>query len=292
MKTALVTGVNGQLGSEIKELFDNNYLNISELIDITFTYKNTLNLVEFSEVKNYIQNNDFDYIINCAAYTNVDKAESEKDLAFLINSEAVKNIIQSLNNKTRIIHISTDYVFDGESNVPYSENMPTNPTSVYGKSKMDGEKHVTDYKNSLIIRTSWLYSKFRNNFAKSMLKFAKEREELNVVFDQIGTPTYAKDLAAAILQIIKQSIENDHFISGIYHYSNEGVCSWYDFAKAIIEKSNLNCKINPIESKDYPTPVKRPFYSVLNKHKIKSTYNIEIPHWTDSLNEFFNDLGK
>jgi dTDP-4-dehydrorhamnose reductase len=292
MKNALVTGANGQLGSELKALFDRNYLNIYETTNIIFTDIDTLNLSEPSEVQSYLQNNKFDYIINCAAYTNVDKAESEKDLAFKINSEAVKNILLSLDRSTKFIHISTDYVFDGNNNFPYTEDMSPNPTSVYGKSKMEGEKHAQEHKNSIVIRTSWLYSNFGNNFAKSMLKYSQEREELKVVFDQIGTPTLAKNLAEAILQIISQSINKDYFVPGIYHYSNEGVCSWYDFAKAIVDKSNPKCKVNPIESKDYPTPVKRPFYSVLNKHKIKSTYNIEIPHWTDSLNIFFDDLQK
>ncbi|MBI9053491.1 MAG: dTDP-4-dehydrorhamnose reductase [Bacteroidales bacterium] len=292
MKKALVTGANGQLGSELKALFDHNYLNICETTNIIFTDIDTLNLSEPSEVESYLQNNKFDYIINCAAYTNVDKAESEKNLAFKINSEAVKNILLSLDRSTKFIHISTDYVFDGNNNFPYTEDMSPNPTSVYGESKMEGETHAQEHKNSIIIRTSWLYSSFGNNFAKSMLKYSQEREELKVVFDQIGTPTLAKNLAEAILQIISQSINKEYFVPGIYHYSNEGVCSWYDFAKAIVDKSNTKCKVNPIESKDYPTPVKRPFYSVLNKHKIKSTYNIEIPHWTDSLNIFFNDLQK
>ena len=167
----------------------------------------------------------------------------------------------------------------------------TNPQSVYGNSKLDGEKLALDYDKSIVIRTSWLYSIFGNNFPKTIHKLCKERESLNVIFDQIGTPTYAFDLAIAILQIVNQSTKENKFASGIYHYSNEGVCSWYDFAKAIADKAYSNCIINPIESKEYPAPVKRPFYSVLNKGKIKSTFNIKIPHWQDSLNEYFKNLN-
>lgn len=287
MKNILITGSNGQLGSEISALFNGNFINIKEIADFYFTDIDTLDLTNQTKLKKYIENNYIDFVINCAAYTDVGKAELEKDLAFKINAECVNNIVKSINKKTKFIHISTDYVFNGNSYIPYTEDMPTKPESVYGESKKLGEEYALKSEQSLIIRTSWLYSNFGNNFAKTIQKLCKEKDELNVIFDQIGTPTYANDLAKAIFKIIDQSINKNHFVPGIYHYSNEGVCSWYDFAKAIVDKTNSSCKVNPIESKDYPSPVKRPFYSVLNKHKIKSTYNINIPHWINSLESFF-----
>jgi dTDP-4-dehydrorhamnose reductase len=291
MKNILITGAKGQLGSEIESLYLNKYKDISELANFSFTDIDSLDLSNSEDVKQYINETTFDYIINCAAYTNVDKAESDKDQAFLINSKSVKNIVESMNDNTKFVHISTDYVFDGNAHIPYTEEMPTSPTSVYGESKREGELYCLKSNNSMVIRTSWLYSSFGNNFAKTMLKLGKEREELKVVFDQVGTPTYAKDLARAIIEIISQSIINSHFVPGVYHYSNEGICSWYDFAKTIIDQSKSKCMVTPIESKDYPTPVKRPFYSVLNKHKIKNTFNITIPHWTEGLKEFFTDIN-
>jgi dTDP-4-dehydrorhamnose reductase len=222
-------------------------------------------------------------IINCAAYTAVDKAEQEDNLAFLINASAV-GILARVASKYNalLIHISTDYVFDGKGYKPYMEEDPTNPVSLYAKSKHAGERQVQSYSNrALIIRTSWLYSEFGNNFVKTMMKYGKERGQLNVVFDQTGTPTYARDLAKAILDIITKKPA----INGVevFHYSNEGVTSWYDFALAIIEFSGITCKIIPIETKDYPLPAVRPFYSVFNKAKIKQRFNIEIPYWKDSL---------
>ncbi len=290
MKNILVTGSNGQLGSELKTLFNNGFVKINKIAKISFTDVDSLDLTDLSNLKKYIQDNSFDFVINCAAYTDVGKAESEKELAFKINADCVNNIVSSIKREAKFIHVSTDYVFDGNTYIPYTEDMPTNPQSVYGESKKLGEEYALKFDQTIIIRTSWLYSSFGNNFAKTIHKLCKEKDELNVIFDQIGTPTYANDLAKAIFQIIEQSINKNHFVPGIYHYSNEGVCSWYDFAKAIVDKANSNCKVNPIESKDYPSPVKRPFYSVLNKHKIKSTYNIEIPHWMDGLNNFFKAL--
>lgn len=293
MINILVTGANGQLGSELKNIYKKELFEFNEQVNFFFTDIDTLDISNSVFLKKFIQDHNFKYVINCAAYTNVDGAESEKEAAYEINANCVKNITEAIQEqKAKFIHISTDYVFDGNSHIPYTEKMETTPQSVYGKSKLKGEQYAQEYENSIIIRTSWLYSTFGKNFAKTMHKLCKEKESLNVVFDQIGTPTYAYDLALAILQIVNQSITENRFSSGIYHYSNEGVCSWYDFAKIIANKSYSRCAINPIESKDYPTPVKRPFYSVLNKQKIKSTFNFKIPHWQDSLNEFFKNLNK
>ena len=291
MVNILVTGANGQLGSELKTIYKKGLFKFDKPVNFVFTDVDTLDISHSIFLKKYIQDHSFNYVINCAAYTNVDQAESEKDAAFNINANCVKNIVEAINGQTKFIHISTDYVFDGNNHIPYTEDMPTSPQSIYGASKLKGEENAQNYKNSIIVRTSWLYSSFGRNFAKTIHKLCKEKESLDVVFDQIGTPTYAFDLAIAILQIVKQSISDNRFIPGIYHFSNEGVCSWYDFAKIIANKSYSKCKINPIESKDYPAPVKRPFYSVLNKHKIKKVYNIEIPHWQDSLDEFFKNLN-
>jgi len=290
MINILVTGANGQLGSELKSIYKNGIIQFKKPVNFIFTDIDTLDISNLIFLKKFFQDHSFNYVINCAAYTNVDLAEKEKEKekAHMVNANCVKNIVESIKDKnTKFIHISTDYVFDGNSYIPYTEDMPTNPQSVYGKSKLEGEKYALEYPNSIVIRTSWLYSGFGKNFAKTILKLCREKESLGIIFDQVGTPTYANDLANAILQIITQSISENQFSSGIYHYSNEGVCSWYDFAKIITKKAYSKCTINPIESKDYPTPVKRPFYSVLNKNKIKTTYNIKIPHWQDSLNEFF-----
>jgi len=291
MINILVTGANGQLGSELKSIYNNSNRTFKKPVSIEFTDIETLDLSNTIFLKKFLDDHSFDFIINCAAYTNVDLAETEKEKAFEINANCVKSIVEYIKGKnTKLIHISTDYVFDGESHIPYTEDILTNPQSVYGKSKLEGEKYALTHTNSLVIRTSWLYSSYGKNFAKTIYKLCKEREELNVVFDQIGTPTYATDLAKAILQIINESITENRFIPGIYHYSNEGVCSWYDFAQAIASKAYSKCKINPIISKEYPTPAKRPFYSVLNKSKIKSVYQISIPHWQKSLNDFFEAM--
>lgn len=293
MSVILVTGSYGQLGSEIKEL-SSDYKELKFL----FTDVDTLDITNLKSLENFFNENPIDFVINCAGYTNVDKAETDKDAAYLINATAVKYLAELTNKKSAgLIHISTDYVFDGTGNNPYKENDATNPTSVYGETKLQGELEILAYtpltplkrgivKNSIIIRTSWLYSSYGNNFVKTMLRLGKEKKELNVVSDQTGCPTYAKDLAKVILDIINNSYDNsdpDNVGTGIYHYSNEGVCSWYDFASEIFKIANISCKINPIGTKDFPTPAKRPFYSVLNKSKIKSTFGITIPHWKDSL---------
>jgi dTDP-4-dehydrorhamnose reductase len=279
MKTVLVTGANGQLGSSLR-LSDG----LPDGFRFLFTDVDTLDICDKGFLLSYARANDIGYIINCAAYTAVDEAEDNEPLALRINSEAVRNLgetAQALG--ARIIHISTDYVFDGTNSQPYVENDYTCPVSVYGRTKHMGELFLRAVcPEALIIRTSWLYSAFGNNFVKTMLRLGKEREELRVVFDQIGTPTWAGDLAAAILTII-HSAEAGRFKAGIFHYSGEGVCSWYDFAHKILQLSHTPCRVCPIETGDYPTRALRPQYSVLNKKKIKQTYGLHIPHWEDSL---------
>lgn len=289
MNKVLVIGSKGQLGSDIKQLIEQNFDNINESFDFSFVDIEELDITKNINVKKFFKLNNFDFIVNCAAYTNVDKAETDKENAYSINADSLAYIVNSIKESTKLIHISTDYVFDGNSSIPYTEEMVTSPTSIYGNSKLKGEQIALQHKETAIIRTSWLYSNFGHNFAKTMLRLAKERNELKVVFDQVGTPTYAKDLAKSIINIIIKST-NNQFIPGIYHFSNEGVCSWYDFALQIINKTKSGCKVIPIESVEFPTPVKRPNYSVLNKKKIKENYNLTIPHWTESLDEFFENL--
>lgn len=279
----LVTGANGQLGSEIREL-STNYLH-----NFFFTDKAELDIVSLDEVKRFVKTNLVDVIINCAAYTAVDQAQSDEANADAINHLAVKNLaLISKELGVKLVHISTDYVFDGKNYKPYKEQDCTNPQSVYGKTKLDGERAMLKINplNSIIIRTSWVYSSYGSNFVKTMLRLAKERDRLNVIYDQVGTPTYAKDLAKAILTIIQHSkfnIQNSSSHTEIYNFSNEGVASWYDFAKETMKMAKLNCQIEPIESKDYPTPASRPHYSILNKSKIKSEFDLKIPYWKDSL---------
>jgi len=289
MNKILVTGANGQLGNEIRKL-SFNYKNFRFI----YTDINELDITILTDIQNFFYENKFDCIINCAAYTNVDKAESDIENAEKINVFAVKNLADiSKQYKIPLIHISTDYVFDGDRNVPYKENAVCNPQTVYGKTKLQGEKYAANGFNALIIRTSWLYSSFGNNFVKTILRYGKERKELNVVSDQIGSPTYAEDLARAVLKILAQMDENpQHDFSGIYHYSNEGACSWFEFSQEIMRFSNLKCKINPILTKDYPTPAKRPKYSLLDKTKIKETFGIKIPFWKDSLEKCLRESGE
>ena len=279
MNNILVTGGNGQLGSELREIAP-NYPDYNFL----FTDVKQLDITSHTAVKEFIEINNINVIINCAAYTAVDKAESEPELADTINHLAVANFARLAKDKNiKLIHISTDYVFDGTNHKPYAETDVPNPKSVYGKTKLDGELAMQQINpaNSIIIRTSWVYSKFGNNFVKTMLRLAESRDKISVVGDQIGTPTNAADLAKAILTILPQ-IKNETV--ELFHYSNEGVCSWYDFAKAIFEINGLPIKVDPIESSQYPTPVERPFYSVLNKNNIKENFQLEIPYWKDSLN--------
>ena len=282
----LVTGSMGQLGSEIKELASKYSYNFF------FTDRNNIDITSKDDIRKFCQTNSINVIINCAAYTAVDKAQSDIENADLVNRKAVKKLsIIAKELDIKLIHISTDYVFDGKNFKPYVEEFQTNPQSIYGKTKLDGENELRDINplNSIIIRTSWVYSYYGNNFVKTMLRLGKEKEELGVIFDQIGTPTYAAHLAKTILDIIPQ-IENSKV--EIYNYSNEGVLSWYDFAKEIMKMAKLNCKINPIETYQYPTPAKRPHFSLLNESKIKSKFNLEIPDWKDGLDDCLKRLGE
>ena len=287
-KHILVTGANGQLGSELQHLTKNNTY---ETVSFYFTDKEELDITNASEVEAFCKEKKIKVIINCAAYTAVDKAEEDKESANLINHLAVKYMSQIAKTQgIQMIHISTDYVFDGSNCRPYIEEDRVNPTSIYGQSKLDGERAMQEIcpPNSLIIRTSWVYSAFGNNFVKTMLRLAKQRDELGVIFDQVGTPTYAKNLAQSILDIITKKYNASNV--EIYHYSNEGVCSWYDFAKAIFELSEIPCRVNPITTEQYPTPATRPHYSILNKSKIKRDFDLDIPYWKDALKEALSSL--
>lgn len=282
----LVTGSKGQLGSEIKGLSSNYSYNFF------FTDRLNIDITNKDNIKDFCQTNNINVIINCAAYTAVDKAESDTENADLVNRKAVKKLaIVSSELNIKLIHISTDYVFDGRNFKPYKEEFQVNPQGVYGKTKLEGELELINInpKNSLIIRTSWVYSYYGNNFVKTMLRLGKEKDSLGVVFDQIGTPTYALHLAKIILDIIPQ-IENEKV--EIVNFSNEGVVSWYDFAKEIMKMAKIDCKINPIESFQYPTPAVRPHFSVLNKAKIKAMFNVEIPYWKDGLDDCLKRLGE
>ncbi len=273
----LVTGSKGQLGSEIQAISSR-----FPTLNLTFTDIDELDITDPIAINKYIKAVNSNFVVNCAAYTAVDKAEQDIEAAAKINSLAPGIIAKACkDNGCRLIHISTDYVFDGESKTPYDESSSVNPVSQYGKSKLKGEEEVLSTGVSMVIRTSWLYSSYGSNFVKTILRNAKIKPELKVVADQYGCPTYARDLADVILTIISKG--HDHFIPEIFHYSNEGVCSWYDFAYKIIAFTGIDCKITPIETKEYPLPAKRPQYSVFNKNKIRSLYNIEIPQWEKSL---------
>ena len=276
MKNILITGANGQLGNEIRVASAH-----FPQFRFFFTDVTELDICNREAVHAYMAENHMDGIVNCAAYTAVDKAEDDAETCYRINRDAVKNLAEAAREyKLDIIHVSTDYVFDGKSYLPYTEVMPVNPSSVYGKSKLEGERILMEIcPEAVIVRTSWLYSSFGNNFVKTMLRLGQERDKLNVIFDQVGTPTYAADLAVALLSILAAGKP----AAGIYHYSNEGVCSWYDFTRSIHRLAGISCDLVPIESKEYPVRTPRPHFSVLNKAKIKQTYGIEIPHWEDSL---------
>ena len=280
MAIILITGSKGQLGNELRVVSENYYG-----YDFIFTDIDTLDITSQEQTSEFIKKSKPDWIINCAAYNLVDKAETEPDKALLINGIAVKNITEVIRgSECRFIHISTDYIYDGQSNVPYNEYVAPNPLSAYGRSKLAGEKYALLHPGSMIIRTSWLYSSFGNNFVKTILRHAAEKESLKVVYDQTGTPTYAADLAEAIMHIISGVIRNQIAMnSGLYNYSNEGVCSWYDFASEVIKDAGLNCKVLPVLSKDYPQAAQRPKYSVMDKSKIKENYGLSIPHWRSSL---------
>lgn len=277
MSTILVTGANGQLGNEMRNLSStdpaNRYL---------FTDVQELDITDLARVQAFLSENAVDYIVNCAAYTAVDKAESDIELCRKINAFAVENLAKaSAAIGARMIHVSTDYVYSGTHYMPYVESDAVAPTSVYGVTKLEGEQLLLAANPaSVILRTSWLYSPYGNNFVKTMLRLGREREKLSVVFDQVGTPTYAADLAAAIVTILNAP----EFIPGIYNFSDEGVCSWYDFTLTIHRMAGIDtCRVSPIDTADYPSAATRPFYSVMNKKKIKATYGVKIPHWEESL---------
>ena len=287
MKTVLVTGANGQLGNSIERLA-RQHTNFHFL----FTDVDTLDICNEEAVMNFVKENSIDYIINCAAYTAVDKAEDNQVLCEKINRYAVANLAKAAQcNGAKVLHVSTDYVFNGRSCKPYAETDDTNPQSVYGSTKRAGE--IALFENcddAVVLRTAWLYSEYGNNFVKTMLRLGNERDELRVVFDQVGTPTYAGDLAGALLTILEQA-ETGNFKPGIYHFSNEGVCSWYDFTVKILDLAGLKTHVYPIESSEYPTKATRPHYSVLNKHQIKAVYQLNIPHWETSLKECLKNMN-
>ena len=289
----LVTGKNGQLGKSINKIVNasngkNNYQQDNEFI---FVGREELDLSSESSISHYFdKSNKFDIIINCAAYTAVDKAEKEQELANQVNHLAVKQLASIANKQqARLIHISTDYVFDGESDKPYMEADATNPINIYGKTKLVGEQALKEIMptDAIIIRTSWVYSEYGNNFVKTMLRLGGERDELNVVSDQIGSPTYATDLAGVILEIIQnKSFKEAGQATQIYHYSNEGEISWHEFAKEIFKIAKIDCKANPIVTEQYPTPAKRPKKTLMNKDKIAKKFSVNTPDWKESLNNF------
>lgn len=272
----LITGCNGQLGNEMQLL---------EKVNPQHQYFNTdvaqLDITTPEAIEEFVNNNAIDIIVNCAAFTAVDKAESSQELCHLLNAKAPEYLATAVAKRGGyLVQVSTDYVFDGTNHTPYTEDEATCPNSVYGSTKLEGEKlAMAACANTMIIRTAWLYSTFGNNFVKTMIRLGQEKPELGVIFDQIGTPTYAGDLAAAIMAAINHGI-----VPGIYHFSNEGVISWYDFTKAIHRIAGItSCHVKPLHTTEYPTPAARPHYSVLDKTKIKQTYGIEIPYWEESL---------
>lgn len=275
MTTILVTGANGQLGNELRAISDKYNFNF------LFATRNELDITNHDRVTKYFSEHDIDIVINTAAYTAVDKAESDLENANNANALSVKYLTDACKlHSAKLIHISTDFVFDGSSSIPYTEENSTNPLNTYGKTKLKGEFFALE-SDAIIIRTSWVYSSFGNNFVKTMLRLSETRSELSVIFDQIGTPTYAADLAKAIIHICnnKENLNK----KGVYHFSNEGVASWYDFALAVFEFKIVNCKVKPILTEQYPTPAQRPHFSVLNKNKFKTDFNFEINHWRESL---------
>lgn len=270
----LITGSNGQLGTELSHLIPN----------AVFTDVAQLDITNAEAVKKFVNDNEIKTVINCAAYTAVDRAEDDFDLAYKINTIGPRNLAENIPN---IIHISTDYVFDGTAHTPYKPKDTPHPLSVYGKTKYAGESFVLMADNAIVIRTAWLYSPYGNNFVKTMRRLGAEKQEINVVNDQIGTPTYAADLAKAIVDIIPQM---SYKTRGVYHFTNEGVCSWYDFAHEIMKQSGLKCQVNPIPSSAYPTKAPRPAYSVLDKSDIKNVFGVKIAHWTEGLSRCISHM--
>ena len=286
MINILVTGANGQLGKEISNIASNY-----KKYKFFFTDVDELDITKATAISSYVNSQNISFIINCAAYTAVDKAEEDHENAYKINvigPENLKN--EALKKDIPFIHISTDYVFDGKNYKPYIESDKTNPQGVYGKTKLHGEERISSYKKCIIIRTSWLYSIYGNNFVKTITRIAKENPEISVVVDQIGSPTNAADLALAILKITNKIINNEVEEFGIFHFSNEGVCSWFDFAKAIVDISKIDTNVIAVNSDKFPRPAPRPFYSVLDKNKIKKKYGLLIPFWRDSLKDCITKL--
>lgn len=283
VKNILITGANGQLGNEMRLLAE-----VNKEYTYFFTDVAELDICDEQAVMNFVVDHQIDIIVNCAAYTAVDKAEDNKELCDKLNHIAPGYLAKAIQARGGyLVQVSTDYVFDGTAHIPYTEEQPTCPDSVYGTTKLGGELEAMKYcANTMIIRTAWLYSTFGNNFVKTMLRLGREKDALGVIFDQIGTPTYARDLAVVIFAAIHKGI-----VPGIYHFSNEGVCSWYDFTQMIHHLAGIeNCKLRPLHTEEYPTKAKRPHYSVLDKTKIKNVYGIEIPYWVDSLKECIDKL--
>ncbi len=284
----LITGANGQLGHEMQRVAkesNDNYI----FTDVAEGYEN-LDITDLEAIRKMVKANNIGIIVNCAAYTNVDRAESDFDTANLINNTAAGNLATAMKEvEGTLIHVSTDYVFQGDRNIPCREDWPTNPLGVYGKTKLAGEKAIEATGcQHIILRTAWLYSQWGKNFVKTMQCLTASKDSLKVVFDQVGTPTFAGDLADAIAHIINTRQLDK---TGIYHFSNEGVCSWFDFAKIICELSGNTCDIQPCYSEEFPSPVKRPHFSVLDKSKLKSTFGIRVPYWTDSLKKCIKQLA-
>ena len=283
MKNILRTGANGQLGNEMRVLSTENPEYAYFFTDVA-----ELDICNEQAVMDFVKANDINVIVNCAAYTAVDTAEENIGLCTKLNADAVGYLAKAAEaNQAEFVQISTDYVFDGTAHIPYREIEPTCPNSVYGSTKLAGEQNaLTLCTRSMVIRTAWLYSTFGNNFVKTMIRLGKERDSIGVIFDQVGTPTYARDLACTIYAVIRQGV-----VPGVYHFSNEGVCSWYDFTKAIHRLAGITtCRVKPLHTEEYPTPAKRPHYSVLDKTKIKATFGIEIPYWEDSLQSCIEQL--
>ncbi len=283
MKT-LITGANGQLGTELHEILEREFPGQTLYTDVQ-----ELDLTNAKAVDSYVANNEITHIVNCAAYTAVDRAEEEKMLCAAVNTDAVKNLAMAADaNGAKIIHISTDYVFDGTNHRPYRESDKVNPISQYGTTKRKGETLLLALApQAIIIRTAWLYSAHGKNFVKTMLRLADSQPEIKVVCDQIGTPTFARDLASAVVKVL----QSHQWVPGIYHFTDEGAASWYDFAKAIFRIAGKDVKVTPIPTEDYPTPASRPSYSILDRTRIKATYGIEIPHWEEALADCLRQLG-
>ncbi len=289
-KTVLITGGRGQLGQEIQGL---SYTHAYREYRFLHTDIETLDITQAGRLEDYIAENAVHCVINCASYTNVDKAEADQEAAMLVNGMAPGLLAGACSlSGAWLIHPGTDYVFDGQRPVPYREEDTPAPLSFYGKSKLEGEKAVLDYERGTVVRTSWLYSTHGHNFFKTIMRVAKERDELNVVYDQTGTPTWARDFARVLLMIAVNSLSgNGSYGKELFHYSNEGVGSWYDFAHEIVTLTGINCRVRPVETQQYPLPARRPSYSVMNKAKIRSRLSIDIPHWKESLRNCISQLG-